>query len=228
MREQAIADESPIRSWSDIFNDVYASVMTPAQRAGDTPRVDHRRMRLGEIYRLRNRAARKNPMSVALAEAARVGTGWHVLEEWGAWTAQKTFQMEFRVAGLDTLPVPIDGKRPDVFLFVALRGQKEATKLRVEANDLPTEIVDVPADINSVIRIELRSDQVEDGRIHLVMTQNVLTDLAEHAGGVDSRLVGIGVRSFMVCSAQDMISRVEFLEEEGANYRIVSADGSAV
>ena len=213
-REQEIIDNPPIRSWRAIFDELHAKVVKAAEQATDAAsRTRRHTIKLGEPYPLRGRAARTSPIKLAAAEATRCGMGWHGIEDWGAWTCEKNAYLEFDIANFDTLPTGQDAK---LHLVVGFRGRDENTRVELTIDDAPVALFDVPpSDWN--IRLEFPASAIKDKRVKLGLNQNGITDLSVLTKGVDTRKVGVGVRSFMLCGAQDMASRMGFLEAE-TNY----------
>ena len=95
-QEKLIANQPPVRPWQEIYVGYRKGHREEIRQPGDKPArigvID-----LGKIYWLGTDRAMRNPADFARCEAVRAGNGWHSPEDWGGWTARRSFQMAFDV-----------------------------------------------------------------------------------------------------------------------------------
>ena len=211
-QERLIADQPPVRAWQEIYSDIEKAIAKKFVSPGDTPArigvID-----LGKIYWLGTDRAMRSPADFARCEAARSGNGWHTPEDWGGWTARRSFQMVFDV---DIRDMP--DRDEDLLLHIQFRGHREHGKIRVELNGEASQAFMVSADRDTTLRISFKRDQFEQKPITLTAEQSTLTQLSKLTEGRDTRVIGVGVKAFMVCRESDLQTRIRFMEEVGLGY----------
>jgi glycosyltransferase involved in cell wall biosynthesis len=211
-QEKLIASQSPVRPWDAIYGDIEEAITRklakperPAARIGV---ID-----LGKIYWLGTDRAMRNPADFARCEAVRAGNGWHTPEEWGGWTARRSFQMMFDI---DFGGAPDDGE--DILLHIQFRGHRENAKVRVELGGESSQAFVVHADRDTVLRVSFKRSQIPKMPVVFSGEQSTMTSLAKLTEGRDTRSIGVGVKAFMVCREGDVLSRLRFMEEAGLGY----------
>ena len=211
-QEKLITTQPPVRPWHEIYVDIEKTIAKRFSGPSDTPArigvVD-----LGKIYWLGTDRAMRNPADFARSEAARAGNGWHSPEEWGGWTARRAFQMVFDI---DFRDLPDD--KEDLLLHIQFRGHREHGKIRVDLNGEASQAFMVYADRDTTLRISFKRDQFEQKPITFTAEQSTLTQLAKLTEGRDTRLIGVGVKAFMICRESDVLTRIRFMEEVGLGY----------
>src|SRR5437868_11953646 len=151
----------------------------------------------------------RNPIDFARCEAVRAGNGWHSPEDWGGWTARRTFQLLFN---LDREELAT-GAGEDIFVQIQFSGHREGSKVRVEVNGEASQAFIVHAGRDTILRLGVSLDQIKQQSITLNIDQSTMTSLAKVTEGRDTRTIGVGLKAFMVCRESDMLSRIRFMEE---------------
>jgi len=115
----------------------------------------------------------------------------------------------------------------DLILFLQLRGHRQETEITAELNGTPLEpftlgahSAGLPAE--TVLSIPISADIIRDNTLELRLQQSTLTDLEKFTGGQDRRIIGVGIRSLMLCREQDFAARLSLLEAS-AGYSTVAA-----
>src|SRR5262249_34300502 len=140
---------------------------------------------------------------------------WFGIEDWGAWTCANTVQLEFDVTGFDGIPAD-----ENLLLLLGLRGHAQVIHVSVAVDGVEIGAFDI-GKYNSLARLELPRAAIASGHCGITIHQDKLVDVTARTHGADVRLVGIGVRRFMLCRAADLPARVGLLESE-VNYIVAS------
>jgi glycosyltransferase involved in cell wall biosynthesis len=215
-REAAIRDTVRLRSWGDIADQVMRLI---AARHADA----HARsappvlVSPAVIYPVRLTGGGQAERGKAMADMIRDGRGWHWLENWGCWTQP----------GLAKLRLPVDPALLSgpvrVYLGCVAPAGSSGIRLRAfgsEAAPPPFRRV-VTEDGNTgpfacVLECEAQGDEVIveiDGGVGL------LIDTADGGAG---RRIGLGITMVMVCRADDVQARLDFLERQA--YRVLGPE----
>ncbi len=198
---EARLDTAPLRPWSRLTTEVLAAVRAlPAKVPLPLPA-----MQAGHRYAtVRNRLTRPVPAQ-AVTDRLRDGNGWHPAEAWGVWAMPGPVAL--------ALPMPADCGGQGLRLYLDLRPPPRPVTLAVSARIGGEEVraslallpgpdfvaaIDIPIlPIGALMEVEL--DTGPGVR---------LADL----GIDDNRSVGVGVKAVMLCRADDLLSRLRYVE----------------
>jgi hypothetical protein len=139
-------------------------------------------------------------LDLAMANLLRDGLNWHRLEDWGCWTAPGT--------AIIRLPLPEEAVGQELMLFLRLRGTAVDTTVNLQCS------VDGHAISEPMQRM------VGQGTRHNIAFRlrpsaaNLVLSIDAGAGsslGPGDRDVGIGVTHALVCRADDLLARQDFM-----------------
>jgi len=216
-QEKLIASQPPVRPWHEIYIDIEKAIAKKSATPGEKPArsgvID-----FGKIYWLGTDRAMRNPVDFARCEAVRAGNGWHSPEDWGGWTARRTFQLAFNLDQED-----LTAGTGEVFVQIQFSGHREGSRVRMEVNGEASQAFIVQPGRDTILRLSVSPNQIKDQTITLNVDQSTMTSLAKLTEGRDTRTIGIGLKAFMVCREGDMLSRIRFMEEVGHSYATATA-----
>ena len=219
-REAHIAAQFRPRSWAEIGASVldlvreWSADQAPANRP--PPVASGRGLWLfdaepGRYYALTQNTELRIWPGMVSAEMFRQGHGWWSPEPWGIWAKPPAARLAFFA--------PFQ-EGASVMLFLGLRGAPaihSTVIARVSGVGSREVRLDPGKDQWLVFRIgadrlgALRA-QHEHPLFDILLSADGKLDLREITDGADSRIVSLGVRGFMVCSEDDVRSRLRFLE----------------
>jgi glycosyltransferase involved in cell wall biosynthesis len=214
-KEAELQASSAVRPWEEIFvelRDAAYQLKTP----GLTHFRDH--LACGKVYSLGAERSLRRPGDFAAAEAVRVGSGWHEIEEWGSWASRPVFELALNV---DCGQTPEAGDA-NLLLYLHCRSMGPS-RIRLEIEGQSPQTFLLPAG-DTVLRAELETELVETGQVRVIGTQTAFFDLRDATDGKDGRRVGIGLRAFMLCYENDIAARVRLLEEISMGYILPLAE----
>ena len=201
-QEARVAAAPAPRTWAAVAGQVLAAVRQAAETQMSAPR-ERLAFGLGEVHVLRLLPGPEPSLSMAIADVLREGPGWSRLEDWGVWA----------LPGQSLLRLPLQRGLPKARLriYLELLAPPQPSVFRVRA-----QVVGGLAGI-------FRTLQAAAGEALFCMLDieasggNELEVEFETGPGVvptlgDPRLVGIGLRSMMVCRWDDLASRLDYLE----------------
>jgi len=108
-------------------------------------------------------------------------------------------------------------------VYLHARAQK-STRLRIEISGSAPQTFVVPGGKETVLKAKIDLETLEAGPLKILGSQNTMVRLSEVTEGKDGRIVGIGLRAFMVCDEDDTAARVRLLEEISMGYVSPVAD----
>lgn len=213
-REAAIPAVTRLRSWGDIADQMMrevsarrdAPVADPGARLPVLP---------GVTYPLCLTGGGRAERGKAVADLVRDGLNWHPLERWGVWTRPGIARMRL------SLPPGAGQGALRLYLGCLPAGKEAAVRLRAFGlGSAPPRFTAVTAQGNArftcVIGIETPG-------------QEIVVEIDAGAGTPlgteekpDTRRVGLGLTSFMVCAADDLAARLDFLERHA--FRVLGTD----
>jgi hypothetical protein len=216
-QEKLISSQPPVRPWHEIYIDIEKAIAKRSATAGEKP-ARSGVINLGKIYWLGTDRAMRNPVDFARSEAVRAGNGWHSPEDWGGWTARRTFQLVFHLDQED-----LAAGAGEIFVQIQFSGHREGSRLRMEVNGEASQAFIVHPGRDTILRLSMSPDQINQQSITLNVDQSAMTSLAKITEGRDTRTIGVGLKAFMVCRESDMLSRIRFMEEVGHGYATATA-----
>ncbi|MBR0652241.1 glycosyltransferase [Roseomonas terrae] len=214
-REAAIRDTVTLRSWGDIADQVMREVAARAAEARDAPRAAVL-VEPAVVYPLRLTGGSDAARSKAMADLLRDGLAWYPLEAWGCWTR----------AGLAKLRLPVDPAATEgrLRLYLGCVATAGAKGIRLRAFGIdsapgPFLQIGAGAEAGGAFACVLECDAVGgEVIVEIDSGAGVLIDVTENDVG---RAIGLGVTSVMLCRADDLLARLEFLERQA--YRVLGA-----
>lgn len=193
------------RTWQEISDEVTSAVLTRFNKE-----ADHNGLKPpapqgcvpGVYYCLARNFETRIWSGMRSAEIFRAGSGWWGPDDWGCWTKAECARLEIG------LP---DDDHKRWLLYVQLHGVPRITchyELEIENGRVVEGIV--PAD--GFKWHALTIDPSSDKSVNLLIRGLDHLDLTEVTGGVDRRVVSVGVSGFFLCAADDTATRHRLLE----------------
>lgn len=198
LRDQARANAN-LREWSAVAEDFINKIMK-IEASANARQDALLRAPIGRPIHFGKSNALSPSLDLAMANLLRDGLNWHRLEDWGCWTKPGTATIR--------LPLPDEALGQDLLLFLRLRGTAVDTSVRVVCS---IDGEPLPGSIQRLIRNGTRSCFAF--RIRST-SRNLGLALDTGQGsslGPGDRYVGIGVTHIMICRADDMQARHNFM-----------------
>ena len=198
LRNQARASAN-LREWSAVAEDFIERILK-IEASASARQEALLRVPIGRPVNFGKSDAMSPSLDLAMANLLRDGLNWHRLEDWGCWTTPGT--------AIIRLPLPDDALGEDLLLFLRLRGTAIDTPVKVvcslDGEPLPASIEHlVGSGTRHCLGFRIRSD-----------SRNLCLALDAGRGsslGPGDRDVGIGVTHIMVCRADDVQARHNFI-----------------
>ncbi|MDB5371665.1 MAG: hypothetical protein JWP04_307 [Belnapia sp.] len=202
-QEEVVRAAPKPRSWAEVAREVQAAVQRSAGAALPPPR-ERLSLPLGQVHALRLLPGPEPSLAMAIADALREGPGWSRLEASGVWTTP----------GQALLRLPLEQGLPPGRLraYLELVAPPQPIAFRIRAGlrgGVPGAFRQVEAAAGEVFfcMLEITAEAGGEVEIEFEIEQGVaLPDASE------ARLVGVGVRSVMVCRRDDLAARLDYLE----------------
>jgi glycosyltransferase involved in cell wall biosynthesis len=198
LRDHARANAN-LREWRAVAEDFIGKILKIKASAAARQEA-LLRAPIGRPIHLGKSDAMVPSLDLAMANLLRDGLNWHRLEDWGCWTAPGTAMIR--------LPLPDEALGQDLLLYLRLRGTAVDTSVRIQCS------IDGKPLSEPVERL------IGDGARHSLgfrfRSDSRNLTLAIDAGqgsslGPGDRDVGIGVTHVMICSADDLKARQDFM-----------------
>jgi hypothetical protein len=198
LRAQARA-HAKLRDWRLVAEEFIDHIMK-IEASADARQAALLRAPIGRVIHFGKSDALSPSLDLAMANLLRDGLNWHRLEDWGCWTAPGT--------AIIRLPLPDNAVEQDLMLFLRLRGTAIDTTVNLQFS------VDGKAISEGVQRL------VGQGTRHNIAfrlrpgASNLVLSIDTGAGsslGPGDRDVGIGVTHALVCRADDLSARQDFM-----------------
>jgi len=199
-RERLIADTFKPRTWTELFEQVAATVVAWAaqpEKADAAPRVT-----LGAYYPIvRNFETRIWP-GMRSAEIYRAGDGWWGPDDWGCWTKPQGGRLE----------IGLPGQGGSLRLYLHLQGlPTRACPYSVQV----TGAAEAREGVLAPSQFKWLTFDVDPGAartLGVALQGFATTALAEVTKNLDRRVVSLGLAGFLLCPADDLVARAAFLE----------------
>jgi len=198
LRAQARAT-AVIRDWRLVAQEFIDHIMKIEASAG-ARQADLLCAPIGRVIHFGKSDALSPSLDLAMANLLRDGLNWHRLEDWGCWTAPG--------AAIIRLPLPEEAVGQDLMLFLRLRGTAVDTTVNLQCS------LDSKAISEGVQRL------IGEGTRHSIALRlrpaasNLVLSIDSGAGsslGPGDRDVGIGVTHLLLCRADDLRARQDFM-----------------
>lgn len=182
------------------------------------PELDHPRPELGRYHWMRRMHETAVYPGLVAAEVFRTGSGWWQPDAWGSWT---------KPAG-GSLMLNLDRAEGPLRLFVGLLGIS-TTDLAfiITLGGVTARTGRVPRGETLWMSLAVSPDQYASGELLLTLWGSEQEDFAVTTGGVDVRVVSVGLIGFMICREDDYAARVRFTEALALDELPQLADGWA-
>ena len=202
--EEKIRQQFQPRTWRELADQVIAAVaeVAPANpEGGDEARA--LTVELGAFHPLgRNTETRVWP-GMRFAEAFRTGEGWWGQDDFGCWTKPQGGELEIGVAS----------PHGTLRMHLQLRGTPlQATTFCIEVDGEVAVTGLLAADERKWVGVSIPPARTPRPRHRIYLGGESAMNLAECTGGGDPRIVSIGLEGFFVCSSDDAVARMAFLE----------------
>jgi glycosyltransferase involved in cell wall biosynthesis len=198
LRAQARA-HAKLRDWRLVAEEFIDHIMK-IEASADARQAALLRAPIGRVIHFGKSDALSPNLDLAMANLLRDGLNWHRLEDWGCWTAPGT--------AIIRLPLPDEAVGQDLMLFLRLRGTAVDSMVDLQCS------IDGQAISEPVQRI------VGQGTRHNIAFRlrptaaNLVLSIDAGAGsslGPGDRDVGIGVTHALICRADDLLARQDFM-----------------
>ena len=207
-QEARLRREVRLRQWSDLATQLAGHVRAAARVVLPPRRLA---LRPGEVVELRQRPGPVPQLAMAAAELVREGDNWLPLEPWGCWALPGRLTLRLplaEMAGQAPYRVLVQFVAPPIPWRIGLRAGPACgiTREFGWVEGVPRQVVfcamEVAADAGPELLVEIEAP--EGG------------PLAAITPG-DSRVVGCGLLSVMVCRSDDFAARLDYLEQRSLN-----------
>ncbi|MEN3237870.1 glycosyltransferase [Methylobacterium ajmalii] len=137
------------------------------------------------------------------ASLFRSGGAWHKAEEWGVWTSDTKASISFisPIFGADTL------------IYLQLKSPSHNVNTHIKINGSFCHKLNFNDCSNYCFKLPKESIE-RSGTVLIEIINLYIQDLSENQGS-DTRCIGIGISNIMVCSADDVMSRLSYIERFG-------------
>jgi len=221
-REQLIIDRFRPRTWAEIADnilDLVTNWSVTDHAVGDPPEAAFAKqgvwpfpVLLGRYYGLVENTSTQIWPGMVGGEMFRQGDNWWWPEPWGCWTKSKGARIAF------VAPIPTE---KSAILFVGVRGvQRTQATLAVRIEGGPMKKIKAEPDQDLWLVLRIPSEDLaalpsskKGVLIEVSVSSDSYANFAEFTDGRDPRVAGMGVRGFMVCSADDFDARLAFMEK---------------
>ena len=138
----------------------------------------------------------------------RQGTGWWWPDDWGCWTKPNGGELAFRF--------PDQGGPLRCFLRLHAP-QGGASRFTLTSGDFDLSIAGtMKADEYRWVMFDLPADLPTSG-VSIRLHGSHADDLNDRTGGLDKRIICVGVAGFFFCKADDLMARFNFVEMAALN-----------
>lgn len=204
-REQNILSNFQPRPWRELGEDVEQQLLSwfPAGERDALP-ASHVPT-LGRYYPLNRTGALAIHRTMESGERFRSGTGWWFPDDWGNWTKPEGGMLKLRFE-----PASIgEPKR----LYVRLLGLSARSQpYRIALGGVKAEEGVLAPQQNLWCVVNVPIDAQASGELVVGLHGGEYDDFAALTDGRDTRKGGLGVFGFMICDADDLLSRANLVE----------------
>ena len=204
-REQNILSNFQPRPWRELGEDIEQRLLswfTAGER--DALPASHVPT-LGRYYPLNRTEALAIHRTMESGERFRSGTGWWFPDDWGNWTKPEGGVLKLRFEP-DSIGKP---KR----LYVRLLGLSARSQpYRIALGGVTAEEGMLAPQQNLWCVVNVPVDAQASGELVVGLHGGAYDDFAATTNGRDTRKGGLGVFGFMICDADDLLSRANLME----------------
>ena len=203
-REAVIAAGFRPRSWTDIAKQTSDEISSFCERIDDREPQDHRFPPIisGRYYPITRNRSTRIWRGLASAEMLRTGTGWWWPDDWGCWTKPEGGELALHVRkDMGAVRIYLRLQAPDIDTDYTLSFGGYA----------PSILSSLPAGANCWRAITIPADREAD-EITVQIKGSASVDLTERTGGLDKRMIAIGVVGLCICEADNILMRADLTE----------------
>ncbi|WP_409019915.1 glycosyltransferase [Brevundimonas vesicularis] len=158
---------------------------------------------MGRYYWLRDVADAAIYPNMRTPEIFRTGEGWWFPDDWGSWTKPRGGALQFH----------LEPNRGDQRLYVGLLGlQRQAAEVEIRIGGMVERKLRLNQGETRWLALDISEDAYESGALQVSFRSDRSQNFADYTDGVDTRVTGVGIIGFMMCGADDLISRANFTE----------------
>lgn len=199
-RERKIAEAFRPRTWLDLAGQMADQIGRWSAR----PHEDDApfRARLSAYYPITRNFETRIWRGMRSAEVFRAGDGWWAPDDWGCWTKPRGARLEI---GAPAVSGPLR-------LYLRLHG------LPTRATPYQVRLARKEKGVSGVLKpgefkwVTLDVDPAVDPILHVDLWDGESESLAKVTGGLDTRVVSVGLCGFIICDVSDPAARAAFLE----------------
>ena len=198
LRDHARANAN-LREWRAVAEDFIEKILK-VEASANARQEALLRVPIGRPIHLGKSDALVPSLDLAMANLLRDGLNWHRLEDWGCWTAPGTAMIR--------LPLPDQALGQELLLYLRLRGTAVDTSVKIQCSiDGKPLSEPVQCLIGDGTRQSLGFRFRSDSR-----NLTLAIDAGQGSSlGPGDRDVGIGVTHVMICRADDLKARQDFM-----------------
>ncbi|PZW49069.1 glycosyltransferase involved in cell wall biosynthesis [Humitalea rosea] len=203
--------DAKMRSWSDLTLGVLEAVRALPELTLPQPKIE-----AGYRYPTVLSRSSRPELSLALADRLRDGNGWFPAENWGVWSRPGPAAV--------AVPLPAALLGAPLRLYLDIRPPPLALTLRITARAGNRGIgTEIPIHPGPDLTFAFELPELEDAEfLHLDLDTGPGIRLSD-LGTDDIRSIGIGLRGVMLCRADDLLSRLAYVESLRTSTRMAEA-----
>lgn len=202
--EQRIAERFNPRHWSDIAVQIGDEIATFAEKAeGEPARQIVAPASMGKFHPIQRNYETRIWNGFVSGEMFRAGAGWWWPDAWGCWTKPQGGMLRVGVT---------PGSGP-LRAYMLLHGTPDAECnfiIDVGMGDAGTRGTLLPGEFRWVV-IDIPAPGASD-LLDFMIEGSAAIDLAPRTGGLDTRVISVGVAGFFLCETTEILTRVMIME----------------
>jgi glycosyltransferase involved in cell wall biosynthesis len=198
--ERKIAEAFRPRAWSEIAGQMADQIGEWSRQ--DSPQRSHVPAQLGFYHPITRNFETRIWRGMRSAEAFRAGGGWWAPDDWGCWTKPRGGRLE----------IALPSKSGPLRFYLRLHGlptRSTAYEVRISGAGRVMSGVLTPGEFKW---LACDVAPAPDQTLHVTLKGEETENLANVTGGLDARVVSVGLSGFFVCAASDTNARASFLE----------------
>lgn len=158
---------------------------------------------MGRYYWIRDVADTTIQPLMKSPEIFRTGDGWWFSDDWGTWTKPKGAALRFE----------LEGEPVNLRIMLGLLGlQRKDSTVEVRVGGMVLRTVHLHVGETRWLALDIPAEMAESGVLQISIRSDQSQNFGEYTNNVDTRVTGAGLIGFMLCAADDIISRTNFIE----------------
>ncbi|MBA1259184.1 glycosyltransferase family 4 protein [Pseudomonas oryzihabitans] len=199
--EVLVISEFKRKTWLDVALAILNPLKDIASSAAISPK-DLVVAEFGSVYSFRKNSKLYFDKYILDSSVFRSGQGWGALEGWGTWSLQKKA----------ALNVPINPTEKDLAVYIQCARPSESASFSVRLND--REFAKTAFSRGKEV-FKFVVPKSHGNFLCVEFINHKMTDLSLESDNADSRIIGIGLISIMICEHDDLLARLEYVESFG-------------